>query len=454
VSARRAAVLASAAALATGSVVGSVAGPAAGAAGVAVAAPWDGPPVPGVEVAWGGHGPDGAPFVGEHAILQSPSQPTGSGSLRDAWSCSVDPGDGSETGGYWRAQDHQVSAPCALAHTYAEAGTYTVTITVSDDEGTTVTSTRDLAVGVRPVEVVEAGVQGSVVRLPAAASGGTWTAVDPDDPLGREAEDSCRVDQPRGERAGTVRCYDVGRWRLHLDAVDGRESRALEVDVADAAPDPGAARVVHRGDGRALSRVRVGERVLLRVPHGHPGVAPGVGTGSERVRCRIGLGDGQVHAFGQGAGPDCVIGVAWQESGRLRVRTVVTDRDGDRARSWSTVRVRHRDVLARATGTLRDGSELRSWGRLRRDGAHGRLRLDTAEGVAVRQQGPVRVEVGGKAVTLVAPVTRDGERGWQMSVDVPRDGGPVQVRVWSPTTGIDHAGRVPHRVRVGRASAG
>ena len=125
-----------------------------------------GPPVAGLQVVAPTGAQDiGTPAVGQAFVAQSPAQPTGD--RRAEWTCEVDPGDGSDVEPYWRGRPSQPEAPCALQHAYAEPGSYTLVLTVTDPSGRSETSTRDLVVGA-PAATARDAVQGEAFRLDAA----------------------------------------------------------------------------------------------------------------------------------------------------------------------------------------------------------------------------------------------------------------------------------------------
>lgn len=448
-------------------------GVAAGSAGAAAtegttAGPGaPGEPVPGVTLL-DAHGPGGAPFVGEAFTAQSPGQPTGPRDGGSVWTCTVDLGDGSAAAGHWRAKPWSVEAPCAAAHTYTVPGRYAVVLTVTDGRGRSVTSTQEVEVGERPVEAVAPVDEGAARALPVPASGGSWSVVG-------DAAARCAVEGGAGGEAPVLRCHDDGPARVHLDALDGAESRALDTSWRNVAPAPGPVRLERwRADGstvplpdvrtgaaaasggRALV-VRTGDQVLLRVPHGDPGsavdpAALGALRGDE-VTCRTGFGDGTA-AVGAAYGPDCTPTTSWQRPGVFRVTTTATDDDGATSRATSRVRVVLRPVRAAVRGRLDDGSSVSGWARLQRAGTRGAVRLVTAEGRVVQAAGRPRISVVDGAVTWTTPVRVDGRRGYRASVTVPAGRGSVEVVVWGAgeTVVVAGGGRAALRAqgRVGR----
>lgn len=401
--------------------------------------PWstDGPPVPGLELVEA-RGPDGTPFVGETFFAQSPDQLTGSREGGTAWRCEVDPGDGTAPGGYWRAKPWYSSAPCALAHTYAEPGRYTITMTVTDPSGRSEVTTRELDVVPRPTERLTGLTEGDEVTLPAAPSGGTWRATVPGETNPWSSDPRCEVVQPEDRRPGSARCFDEGEFRLHLDAADGSESRALVLVQENGAPAPLPASLWtldEWGDPvrEVRGSVRTGDRLGVLVRLRDPGVAPrDSDVQGDTLSCGVDLGDGVSEPWSPAYLDLCSRGHAWQQAGTYDVLAEAVDDDGAYGSSRRTVRVVHRPVWLLADGTLEDGSVLASRGGITRDGTVGSLTLDTAEGQQVRASGPVRLEVWSFQVTLEVPVTVDGVEGYRASVAVSRTDGSLRVSVWQP----------------------
>lgn len=399
-----------------------------------------------------GYGQDGHPFTGERFFLQSPAQPTGSD--RTGWQCRVDPGEGGERDGYWRAQRYAPTAPCALAHTYAAPGTYAATMTVTDPQGRSVTTTLDLEVVDRPTEVRSGLTEGDRVDLPGAPSGGTWRVAVPNDPYARDPR--CILEQPTADAAGWVSCFDEGRFQLHLDATDGAHSRALVLEQHNGAPAPEPARLHALQDdgdaGRAVrGAVHVGEVLLVEVHHGDPGVpTPDLSVQGDQVTCDLDMGDGDRVTGDPAYFTLCTQQLAWQRPGRYDLTVVARDDDGAEGTSTRTVKVAYRPAWLSAHGTLDDASVLASHGGLGRSGPFGAFALDTAAGQEIRQAGEPRIEVLPGSVSLQVPVTVDGVTGYQARVSVARRSGEVTVVVWSPTEtlvyarGVDMEARASH----------
>nr|WP_246283606.1 PKD domain-containing protein [Nocardioides perillae] len=419
------------------------------------------------------HGPGGAPFVGEAFTVQSPDQPTGPRDRGTGWTCTVDAGDGTAADGHWRAKPWSPQAPCARSHTYASPGRHTITLTVTDDLGRSTTSTQEVEVVDRPVEVLGEVAEGSVLPLPVPASGGSWRVVG--DAAARCAVEGGEAGDGGGGGPGgaepVLRCHDDGPARLHLDATDGSESRAVDTAWRNVAPAPGPVRLERwRADGSTVPLrgartgasaaggtravvVRTGDQVLLRVPHGDPGsavdpAALGALRGDD-VTCRTGFGDGTA-AVSAAYGPDCTPTTAWQRPGTFRVTTTATDDDGATSRATSRVRVVLRPVSAAVRGRLDDGSSVSGWARLRRAGTRGVVRLVTAEGRVVRAAGRPRVSVVDGAVTWTTPVRVDGQRGYRASVTVPAGRGRVEVVVWGAAETVLVAGGAREALRAQR----
>lgn len=401
--------------------------------------PWstDGPPVPGLELVEA-RGPDGTPFAGEAFFAESPDQLTGSREGGTAWRCEVDPGDGTAPGGYWRAKPWYSSAPCALAHTYAEPGRYTITMTVTDPSGRSEVTTRELDVVPRPTTTRTGLTEGDEVALPAATSGGTWRATVPGETNPWSSDPRCEVVQPEGRRPGSARCFDEGEFRLHLDATDGAESRALVLVQENGAPSPLPATLWtldEWGDPvrEVRGAVRTGDRLGVTVQLRDPGVAPrNSDAAGDTLSCTLDLGDGVSTPWSEAYLGTCYAGHAWQRAGTYDLLAEAADDDGAYGSSSRSVRVVYRPVWLLADGVLDDGSVLAAHGGLTRDGTTGSFSLDTADGQQVRASGPVRLEVWSFQVTLEVPVTVDGVGGYRASVAISREDGALRVSVWQP----------------------
>lgn len=131
----------------------------------------------------------------------------------DTHTCTIDWGDGATTGG------------CAGSHTYAAGGTYTVTVTATDDDGGAGTDAKSLTVDAPPAVAAggdRSGLEGALVALGGSvaddgAAPSTWSAAAG---AGVDPGASCSFTSPASP-ATSISCTDDGTWTLTLRADDG-----------------------------------------------------------------------------------------------------------------------------------------------------------------------------------------------------------------------------------------
>ena len=131
----------------------------------------------------------------------------------DTHTCSIDWGDGATTGG------------CGGAHTYAAGGSYTVTVTATDDDGGVGTDAKSLTVDAPPAVAAggdRSGLEGALVALGGSvaddgAAASTWSAAAG---AGVDPGASCSFTNPASP-VTSISCTDDGTWTLTLRADDG-----------------------------------------------------------------------------------------------------------------------------------------------------------------------------------------------------------------------------------------
>jgi len=212
---------------------------------------------------------------------------------------SSDP-DGSIASYAWSFGDGGVASGVTASHTYASAGTYTVTLTVTDDGGTSGATTRSVSVvdsgPATPVVALDGFGRVSASGWGSAEVGGAWTV---------SSASTMTVDGA----AGVVRFTTAGSTRTaYLNAVSARDVSVVTDVALDVAPVGGnfyhqvlarvsgsswymvTVRLEPGGAGRVyVSRMESGTETVLRTT-----LLPGLGYGAgEKLSVRLDVtGDG------------------------------------------------------------------------------------------------------------------------------------------------------------------
>ena len=382
-----------------------------------------------------------APFVGEEFFAQSDPRETPGG--RESWTCHVDFGDGT-TGGYWRAQPYDQLAPCAAAHTYAAAGTYTLVMTITDNLGASVSEQRELVVGPRPVVSRDAGVEGRAVTLtgPSGAPQVHWSVRD-------DPREKCRIRALEGHDA-SVTCYDEGTYLVAYDTGAADTSGAYAVRWVNGPPRP-TGRAVRPGldssGGLVLvptTRVGTGEAVATRVRFHDPSEGGGDAPQHDRLTCRFDHGNGHLTRDGERGDGTCLSSTSYLRAGRQVTRVLAKDGDGGASTVAVPVTVVRRDVrlsARSAPGGVAGGIRTSLTPR----GLEGWLAFHWPDGRSVVATRLTTIEVTRwGTVDLRGRARLDGRTGfrfdvtiWARRLTVP--GVEMEVRVWrageSPATG-------------------
>lgn len=208
------------------------------------------------------------------AYAVSTSSPLTAQSVTFDGSASSDP-DGSIAGYAWSFGDGATATGATPAHAWSRAGTYAVTLTITDDSGSTASSSQVVTVGDRAPTVVFAGTPrsprtGQTVRFNAGSS------FDPDGSIQRLQWSF--GDGKSGSGTTPSHAFArAGRYRVTVTATDNSGSTASTAAIITISPKLATARVSAQRArsvvARGLHAVLGGEgtariRVLRRNPNG------------------------------------------------------------------------------------------------------------------------------------------------------------------------------------------
>lgn len=231
----------------------------------------------------------------------------------DTATCTVDWGDGTVVG--------PSLAACTAAHAYAAQGAYTLSVSVTDDDGDTGQDTATVNVGPTVATTVNAGAdqegdEGGEIPLdgtvtPAEAS--TWTyAWDLSSPAATKATGTCQFDTATAVDT-TIKCTDNGIVTATLTAGtgSGAVSDTTTVTIDNVAP---TVTITAPDDASNGTSYDVGAAVPLSVTDLEPGA-------NDTATCTVDWGDGS------GVGP-CVSSHTYTAEDVYTITVTVTDDDG------------------------------------------------------------------------------------------------------------------------------
>lgn len=320
-------------------------------------------------------------------------------------SASSDP-DGSIVGYQWDFGDDATGSGVTAQHSYATAGTYTITLTVTDNRGGTHSTTREVTVAGPPNVAPQAGFTVTVTDLTASFDG--TSSMDPDGTITDYAWDF--GDDQTGSGATPTHAYgSAGSYSVTLTVTDNggaTNSKTVVVTVTEPAEPTLLAsdafnRVVNNGWGVA----DVGGPWSASGSASNFAVADGVGT----IRMATGSGPG-IYQNGVNA-----------RDVDLR-STVSYDKPGEGGGMYTSFIVRRNGstdyrAMVRVTSTVVNLQLLRKV-----DGTSTMLATANLAGGALPADAKLNVRlqaVGTGLTTLRVKVWRDGETeptSWQLSV--------------------------------------
>lgn len=265
-------------------------------------------PTPTLTLSPGGPYALGSPVTADVSIVDP-------GTL-DTETCSIDWGDGT-TSTVFVGTLRECTAP----HTYATAGSFTVTVSVTDKDGGIGTDSKTLVVNAPPdVHVSDAsGYEGSAIPLTATATDPendplqyTWTAT----PLsGVDPAAACTFSSPVAP-SPSITCNDNGTWTITLTVSDGVNqpvSASGTLTVQNVAPHP---TLTFSAGPHA-----VGSTLTANVSIADPGAIDTFG-------CTFEWGDGTPTTTVAATGSSCSAPHAYAAYGSYHVTVTVVDKDG------------------------------------------------------------------------------------------------------------------------------
>ncbi|MDX6411416.1 MAG: trimeric autotransporter adhesin, partial [Gaiellaceae bacterium] len=254
----------------------------------------------------------------------------------DTFTCSLDWGDGTVTGGTVSG------SACQGAHTYAAGGTWIVGATVTDDDGGIGTDSGAVTIDSPPTvtfpTLAPSGDEGSAIPISATtADDGTtashWTAT-PD--AGNSAGSSCTIADP-SSLSTSATCNDNGTFTLTLavdDGVNPTVTAGETLTVANVAP------TVHITN----ATVSGGTTVTLAAAVADAGT-------NDVLTCSIDWGDGATSVVTAVAGA-CNATHTYAGSGRRTITVTGSDDDGGSSSASATVTLDQPPSCAAVTTSL------------------------------------------------------------------------------------------------------
>ena len=264
----------------------------------------------------------------------------------DTETCSIDWGDGT-TNTLFVGTLRDCQAP----HTYAAAGSYTVTVTVVDKDGGTGADSKTLVINGPPVVRVSdaSGNEGSAIPLNASAADPendplqySWTAT-PLSGVGPGA--TCTFSNPTAP-SPSITCNDNGVWTITLtvsDNVNQPVSSSGTLTVQNVAP--------HAALTFSAGPHAVGSVVTANVAITDPGTIDTFG-------CTFEWGDGTPTTTVAATGSSCSAPHAYAAYGSYHVTVTVVDKDGGTGLDTQIVVVDGPPVLTVSNASGNEGSAI------------------------------------------------------------------------------------------------